>query len=245
MPTETWETLQVDDQPMRAVLATPDGAGPFGAVVVIQHAGGVDPFVQEMTRRVAAIGLIGIAPELYHRQTPNAEEAGMQRMGRLRDLEVTADVDACLAYLQQDSRVANDRIGIKGYCMGGRVAYMMAGTHPDAFAACVAFYGGNTKNNWGDIDAPTPFQRLADIACPVLGFFGDDDGNPSPEDREKMAAELTRGGATHEFHSYPNAAHAYMDFTNPNRHSPAAAEASWPIAVEFLGRHLRGAPVNA
>lgn len=246
MAIETWETLEVDGRPMRAFLALPDNVdeGPSGAVVVIQHAGGVDTFVQEMTRRVAGLSLVAIAPELYHRQTIAPDENNMQRMSRLQDVEIIADVNAVVDFLQADERVDNSRIGIKGYCMGGRIAYMMAGTRPEAFAACIAFYGGNTRNSLGEGTDATPFEKLSRITAPVLSFFGDDDGNPSPEDRPQMDAEITKSAASHEHHSYPNSGHAYMDFTNPQRFSPTAAGPSWILAEEFLGRHLRGALVS-
>ncbi|MBI4236380.1 MAG: dienelactone hydrolase family protein [Chloroflexi bacterium] len=245
MATEHWETHQVDGIPMRAFLVLPDGDGRVPAVVVAQHAGGVDRFIQEMTRHLAASGFAGIAPELYHRQDPpSSGETGLQRMARLRDAEVIADVTVAVDILRHHPRVEGDRIGIKGYCMGGRVAYMMAAARPEAFKACVAFYGGNTRGSWGSQD-PTPFERLAQIRCPVLSFFGGEDANPSPDDAFAIDAELKRAGVAHEFHSYPGAGHAYMDFTNASRYNPVTAEASWPIAVAFLRRHLGAVPVSA
>ncbi len=105
--------------------------------------------------------------------------------------------------------------------------------------ASVAYYGGNIMVPWGE-GVPAPYARTADIGCPLLFHFGDDDSNPSPADRVKLDTELTRHGKPHEFYTYPNAGHAFMNFTNPERYREAAAEASWPRTLEFLGRHLRG-----
>ena len=164
---DRWEPVQVDGQPMRAFVASPDGPGPFAAIVVIMHGPGVDAFVEEMTRHVAAAGYVGIAPDLYHRQDASAEIPVMDRVRALRDEEIIRDVNATVSHPSDQSSVRADRTGIMGFCMGGRVVYMMAAVNP-AFRAAAAFYGGNTMVAMGD--GPSPFQRLGDTVCPVLGF---------------------------------------------------------------------------
>ena len=231
---EQWENLQVDGSTMRAFLCTPGGAGPHPAVVVIQHAGGVDKFIEEMTRRIAAAGYVGIAPDLYHREDPNSTDGAMTKMQRLRDDTVIQDVNTALEHLR-NTGLATDNIGITGFCMGGRVSFLMAGANP-IFKASVPFYGGGTMVSWGD--GPSPFDRMANIKCPVLGFFGEDDPNPSPDDMRKIDAELTRHGVPHELHSYAGAGHAYMDFTNAERYREQAEKASWPLTLAFLEKHL-------
>jgi carboxymethylenebutenolidase len=203
------------------------------------HRGGVDEFMQEMTRRVAAAGFFGISPDLYHRQDPNPTTPLEARTSQLRDIEVIPDVNAAVDFLQRQRTVRRESIGIMGFCMGGRVVFLMATVNP-ALTAAVAFYGGNTMASWGE--GPTAFQRLPTTYCPVLGFFGEDDQNPSPEDMRKLDAELTRHKKPHEFHSYPGAAHAYMNFTNKVGYREHAAKASWPITLAFLEKHLGRVP---
>lgn len=236
MTAERWEHLQVNGQAMDAFTARPETDGPFPAVVVAQHGYGVDTFVQEMTRQVAAAGYVGIAPDLYHRHGPDASEDVRARVSRLRDAEVIADVNAAVAFLQRQNAVLADFIGVMGFCMGGRVVYLMAEVNR-VFRAAISFYGGNTMVPWGE--GPSPFDRLSDIGCPLLGFFGGKDTNPSPEDREKLDTELTRLGKAHRFHVYEGAGHGYMDFTNPSRYHAGAAKGSWPITLEFLAQHLQ------
>jgi len=189
--TARWDALTVDGETMRCYVAVPAGEGPFAAVVVIQHAGGVDEFVQEMCGRFAAAGYVAIAPELYHRQDPDSGEDMLTRMGRLRDVEVVSDVNAAIEHAARMPEVAPRRIGIAGFCMGGRVAYLMA-THVPSLRAAVVFYGGNIMAPWGE--GPAPFDRSESIACPLLGLFGEQDTNPSPADVAKLDAELTRLG---------------------------------------------------
>ena len=214
-----------------------DGSGPLAAVVVIQHAPGVDEFTRAMTDRLAEAGYHAVAPDLYHRQS---EPGGpLERMGRLKDKEVIADVNATVDALRDESGVDGERIGIVGFCMGGRVTYMMAAVNPHLKAA-VAFYGGNIMKPWGE-DVPAPFDRTADIACPLLFHFGADDTNPSPEDRRRLDEALSRAGKSHEFHEYAGAGHAFMNFTSEERYRPDAELAAWPRTLEFLERHLGGA----
>ena len=230
-----WDTVTVDGSSMRCYVTTPERVAPFPAVVVIQHAGGVDEFIQTMTDRVAEAGLAGIAPELYHRDDPNSSDDALTRMGRLRDTNIVADVNATIAHVKSLSDVRGDRIGITGFCMGGRVAYLMP-AHHQALRASVVFYGGNTMVTWGE--GPTPFDLSDRIQCPLLGLFGEDDPNPSPADVAKIDTELTRLGKTHEFHSYPGAGHAFMNEGRPSYRQDAAEDA-WPKCVEWFERHLK------
>ena len=235
-----WETLEVEGTAMRTFVARPTDpavADIAPGVLVIQHAGGVDQFVQGMARRLAAAGFVAAAPELYHRQDPPPDEP-LERMGLLRDAEIIADSEAVLDLLGAEEGAAGRPAAVVGFCMGGRAAYLLAAASARLRAA-VAFYGGNIRVAWGE--GEPPFERLGEIRCPVLGFFGGRDSNPSPEDRDAIDAELTRHGVEHRFHSFAGAGHGYMDFTNATRYHTEAAADSWPLTLEFLSRHLAAA----
>jgi carboxymethylenebutenolidase len=228
-----WDSISVDGGDMRCYVSAPEGAGPWPVVIVIQHAGGVDDFVQAMSDRFADAGFLALAPDLYHRD-PSDEDNPMARMGRLRDPSIVADVSAAVEHVRTLDVAAADRIGITGFCMGGRVAYLMA-THLPELKAAVVFYGGNILVPWGE--APAPFERSESIRCPVLGLFGADDPNPSPEDVAKIDAELSRHGVAHEFHSYAGAGHAFMNEGRPSYREDAAADA-WERCLAWFRRHL-------
>ena len=85
---------------------------------------------------------------------------------------------------------------------------------------------------------PTPFERTAEISCPLQGHFGETDKNPTLEDMEKIAAELTKFGKAHEFHVYRGAGHAFMDRHHVEKYYAQADQESWPRAMEFLKKHL-------
>lgn len=229
-----WERVQVDGNDMQLFVSVPNGSGPFPAVVVIQHQGGLDEFVQEMTQRIAQAGYVGVAPELYHRDGPDCQDDGPTRRARLQDVNVIKDVNATIDFLLAHEGVDNERLGIVGFCMGGRVVYMMAAINPHLKAAA-SYYGGNTMVPWGD--GPSPFDRTAEIRCPLIGFFGEADGNPSPADMRKLDAELSKHGKAHEFHSYPGANHAFMNVRGERYHAEAAQD-SWPKTLAFFEKHL-------
>ena len=231
-----WDTVKVAGADMRCYVTMPEGSGPFPAVVVIQHAGGVDQFIQTMTDRITEAGYVGIAPDLYHREDPNTSDDAMTRLRRLRDANIVPDVNAAVDHLESLAEVRADRIGITGFCMGGRVAYLMAAQNQDLKAA-VVFYGGMIMMPWGE--GTPPFDMTERIQAPVMGLFGEDDGNPNSEDVAKIDAELTRLGKVHEFHSYSGAGHAFMSEGRPS-YRQEAAENAWPKCVGWFDRYLKG-----
>jgi carboxymethylenebutenolidase len=235
MPISSWQETESDGGIMPMRVSVPDGSGPFPALVVIQHQGGVDNFVQNLTERLAADGFVAAAPALYHRDGPDYPDDAKTRSSRLRDKNVINDVNATVSFLQRQNNIDGQRMGIIGLCMGGRVVYLMAASNP-AFKAAVIYYGGNIFRPWGR-DIPSPFERTAEIRCPLLGHFGEDDKNPSPEDMRRLEAELKKFAKVHEFYSYPDSGHAFMDSTKVS-YRPHADLASWPRTVAFLSRHL-------
>jgi carboxymethylenebutenolidase len=236
MTISNWQETESDGNPMRLYVSAPAGSGPFPALLVMQHQGGVDKFIQQITERLALDGYIAAAPDLYHRDGPDCTDDIVTRRSRLSDRRIINDIAAAVNFIQGHGAVANDRLGVIGFCMGGRLALLSASANP-AFKAAVAFYPGNTFRAWGR-DIPSPFERTGDICCPVQGHFGADDANPSPDDMAKLDAELNKLSKPHEFHSYPNAGHAFMDNTKES-YRRQADEVSWPRTLEFLGRHLK------
>jgi carboxymethylenebutenolidase len=230
-------TIPAGAQAMALHTAWPAGTGPFPAIVVIQHAPGVDTFLHAIAERLAQAGYCAAAPDLYHRL--DARLDGMQKMKLLKDRELEADIAATVEWLRAHPAVNRERLGIIGFCMGGRVAYLAAAANRH-FKAAVIYYGGNIMVPWSEeAQALSPFARTHEIRCPLLFHFGAEDTNPSPADMHRLDAELTRHGKAHEFHVYPNAGHAFMNFTNAERYREAAAASSWPRTLEFLAEHLR------
>jgi len=228
-----WARIDVDGSPMRLYVGTPSLGRAFPAVIVIQHGPGVDKFIEDRVENLAQQGYLAIAPDLYHRQTEGGDT--MTRIGRLRDPEVISDVNAAVNYARRLKDTQLGDVGIIGFCMGGRVAYLMAASKP-VFKAAGVFYGGNIMKAWGD--GPTPFDLTPYIHCPIAGFFGEDDTNPSPADVDKIAAQLDKYRKPREFHRYEGAGHAFLNFTNPGTFREEPARDAWDKLIPFLQRHL-------
>ncbi|MDA0733991.1 MAG: dienelactone hydrolase family protein [Chloroflexi bacterium] len=236
-----WEKLQVDGQDMSVYASVPSGSGPFPAVLIAHPASGVAEFTQSIADRLAEAGFAAVAPDLFHRVTEEMTADGTAKNAFLKDAEIVADMNATVDWLRGHAAIQGDRIGVTGFCMGGRVAWLAAASNPH-FKAVVPYYPGNL---WVARDAPqSPFELVGNIDCPMLTHFGEVDVNPSQEDMRKLDDELTRLGKPHQFYTYPNADHAFMDFAQPHRYQKEASDASWPRTLEFFAQHLKGAAVT-
>ncbi|MBI4205764.1 MAG: dienelactone hydrolase family protein [Betaproteobacteria bacterium] len=228
-----WETIQVDGKDMRVYVGVPERAGRHPGIVIAQHGPGVDAQIQDAVHRLHREGYVVAAPELFHRQPPDVDPG--KRTGLLRDDEIIADINATVAHLKRMPMTVAP-LGIAGFCMGGRVVYLMACVNPE-FKAAAVFYGGNIFKALGG--GPSPFERSAGIRCPIIGFFGAEDTNPAPDDVKKIDTELTRLGKWHEFHTYNNAGHAFQNFSSAERYRERAARASWTEMLAFFTEYLK------
>ena len=227
------DIVEVDDSPMEIYLAVPEGAGPRPAVAVMHHRDGLNDFTRVICDRLAEAGFCAAAPDKYHRspQDTSREEARKH----ITDAGMIADIAATVDYMRRRPEIKTDALAIMGHCMGGRTAYLGASANP-AFRATVVYYGGNMFAAFGD-GAPSPFERLSGLQGTVIAFYGNDDRNPSPEDVDRIEAELARLGVTHEFHRYDGAGHAFMNFTGESYREEASND-SWDKALAFLNRNL-------
>jgi len=236
MPSFT-DKLTVGGSEMDMYAALPDGSGPHPAVVIAFHVGGLDDFDRKMADQLAEAGFVAVVPDLFHRFSKEVMDGPrLDRLGHLKDADIIADMNAAVDFLTANSAINDDRIGVTGFCMGGRIAWLMAASN-QIFKCTVPFYGGNIMGNWGPGD--TPFSMADKINCPMLFHFGAEDGNPSVADRDTFDAELKRLGKDFEFHTYDGAGHAFMDHTNPDRYHEASAAAAWPRTIDFFNKHLK------
>jgi carboxymethylenebutenolidase len=232
----SWENVKVVGSNMRTYVSAPDDSKKAPGIVVVQGQTGVNDFL-EFSQMVAREGFVAAAPDLYHLDPPDCKDDAPTRRMRLTDQTVITDINATIGFLKSHPAVDSTRIGIVGFCMGGRAVYLMSAVNADLKAG-VMYYGGDPFHAWGE--GPSPFERTAQIHCPIMGHFGEDDKNPSLADMRKLDAEMTRLGKLHEFHSYANAAHAFANFGSA-AYREHAAKASWPRTFGFFAKHLKGA----
>src|SRR5690348_13151009 len=223
----------IDVGGMPAYLARAAASGPSPAVLVIQEAFGLNGHIKDVARRVAAEGYVALAPDLYWRggkgrsvgydQLPEA----IGLMQSLNDKDIVADVGSAVGHLEKQSFVRADRIGITGFCMGGRVSFLAACELPGRIKASVPFYGGGI-----------PVEKTEKLGCPVLAFFGEKDAFIPLDGVEHLKAEAKRLGKNVEVVVYPGADHGF--FCNERAsYQKAAAEDSWQRLKAFFAKHLR------
>jgi carboxymethylenebutenolidase len=203
-----------------AYLARPSGPGPHPGVVVIHHMPGWDEATKEIARKFAHHGYVAISPNLHFREgkgTPDENSASVRAAGGMPDERTMGDVEGALAYLRTLPYLSG-KVGIIGYCSGGRQVYL---------AACTL----------RGIDA-APIDYTKDLRCPLLGLFGVEDRRPSPEDVAKTEEELKRFGKTYEFHTYDNAGHGFFSVDRPAYRQHAAVD-GWEKVFQWYGRYLR------
>ena len=221
--------LTVGGSSMPVYVDAPAAPGPHPGVAVTHHRGALDDFTRKFVEGLAAAGYIAAAPLFYHRR-PEGEDTA-RSMAALDDRELIADIAATADYIMGRADHRAGALGIVGHCMGGRCAFLGASTN-SAFTACGIFYGGNIFKPWG-ADNPAPITRVGAIGCPVMGFFGNEDDNPSPEDVAKIGAAMTEHGIDHVFHAYDGAGHAFQNFLGPNYREEQSANAQEKLLAFF------------
>jgi carboxymethylenebutenolidase len=213
----------------------------IGGVVVIHHMPGYDIQTKEIARRLAAEGHNAVVPNLYWREAPGASPddaaATARASGGVPDERLVGDVAAAAAYLKA-LPTSNGKVGVIGYCSGGRQSFLAAVSLPlDAAVDCYgAFVVGNPPEG-----SPLKVGPLVDkaphLSCPLLGLFGAEDKYPSPEDVKELEEALKAAGKTYEFHVYENAGHAFFAVNRP-AYRPEAANDGWQKILAFYGKYL-------
>ncbi len=218
-------------------LAEASGGGAAPGVVLIPDVWGLYDHYHDLASRLAAEGFTVLAVDLYRRiggkppiETP-AE--AMTWIDGLDDREILADLQAAVDFLAAREDVG--RVGVIGFCMGGQYALLAACTC-SGLSACAPFYGMVRYREGLDPERKPrqPLDALADLSCPVLGFYGEEDAIIPTSDVEALRAGIATSGREGEIRLYPDAGHAFMNDARPAMYREEAARDAWPRLVDFL-----------
>ena len=226
---------------INAYLARPLGPGPFPAMVLAHHMPGWDQWYREITFKFAHRGYVTISPNLYFRTGHGAPEdvaAKVRADGGIPDYQAVGDLADAMQYARALPYV-NGKVGIFGTCSGGRHAYLAA-CRASAFDAIVDCWGGRVVMAPDQLNEKFPVSPLnytKDLPCPILGLFGNDDSNPTPEQVNQHEAELKKHGKTYEFHRYDSAGHGFFYYHAP-AYRQAQAVDGWQKVFAFLEKYL-------
>ena len=210
----------------QAYLAKPAADGP--GVVVIQEYWGLVPHIERIAGRFAEAGFVALAPDLYHgEQAKSPDEAGKLMMSMRID-QAARDLAGAIDYLAALPQTTPKRVATIGFCMGGALSLYAASLNPEV-GACVVFYGGH----------PNVEPNLETLQAPVLGIYAGKDGFVTPAVVNDLHEKLTALGKRHEFHTYPNADHAFFNDSRPQVYDAGAASDAWAKTLAFLRRELK------
>jgi len=235
------ETIEVNGSPMEVFIFEPQGTGPHPGLMQCMHIPvghtGIenDSFTLKAAQRYADNGYVVAVPFVFHWWP---KSAGIEiKRDEFRDDWTIPDLNAAYDLLSGLDNVDAERIGIVGHCWGGRVSWVGAGSNP-RYKACAVFYGGRVKLVMGEGN-PSAIDLAANITCPVMGFFGNEDQNPSPEDVDDYAEALSKAGVETTFHRYDGAGHAFQSFNSEEHYRHTASEDAWEKVLNFFAEKLK------
>jgi carboxymethylenebutenolidase len=223
------------------------GEGPRSAVLLYPDAGGVRPAMHQMAERIAGFGYFVLLPNVFYRAghyrpfdmatvwSDPAERARlMELLSSITADRVGIDGGAYLDAIAAQPGIRKDRIGITGYCIGGRMSFLTAGKHPDKVRAAASFHGGGLAT-----DQPESPHRLADRIRASL-YFGvaDSDRGCTPEHQGILAAALGAAGVHYQIELYPGKKHGFAVSDHVGAYDAEAADHHWRRLESFFGETL-------
>lgn len=204
-------TLTVNGQQVPVYRAMPEGKSNLPVIIVTSEIFGVHEHIADVARRFAKQGYLALAPDFFVRQgdvntQPSVAELIKNIISKVPDAQVMADIDACVAWAKENGGNIK-KLGITGFCWGGRITWLYAGHNPQVKAG-VAWYG-RLVGDKNEFQTSYPIDGASKLKVPILGLYGAKDAGISLESVEKMKAALATGSSKSTFHVYENSGHAF------------------------------------
>ena len=229
-------SIPVADGKIPAYRAMPAKPGKYPVVLVVQEIFGVHEHIKDVCRRYAKLGYYAIAPELYARQGDVSKLTDIGQIlatvvSKVPDAQVNADLDATVAFAKASGRAHADRLGLVGFCWGGRVAWVYA-LHNPKLKAAVAYYG-LLEGMKSDIRPQDPVEFASELKVPVLGLYAGIDAFVKPDAIDRMTAALRTSGSGSKIVVFPNVDHGFNADYRPSYDKSAATYAA-ELAHDWL-----------
>ena len=224
-----------------AYVARPLGAGPFPGIVLIHHNPGWDEWYRDATRKFAHYGYAAISHNLFQRAGEGRSDdvaAKVRADGGIPDAQAIGDSEGAVKWLRAQPWL-NGKVGVIGSCSGGRLAFLYA-CHTKSIDALVELWGGRVVMKKEELSPKmpvAPIEFTKNLACPMLGIFGNDDAAPNPEQVNQHEAELKKHGKQYEFHRYDGAGHGFFYYDRPMYRVEQALD-GWKKVWTFFEKQL-------
>ncbi len=231
--------IPVPDGEMPGYRAMSDKGGPFPVVLVVEEIFGVHEHIKDICRRFAKLGYLAVAPELYARQGDVSKIADINEIltkvvSRVSDAQVMADLDAAVAWAQKSGKGNAAKLGITGFCWGGRIVWLYAAHNPKLKAGA-AWYG-RLVGQTNELQPKNPIDLVAELKAPVLGLYGGKDQGIPLDTVERMRQALKAAHNPSEIIVYPDAPHGFHADYRPS-YRPEAAKDGWKRLQEWFKEH--------
>lgn len=231
--------IPVKDGQIPAYRAMPATGGPFHTVLVVQEIFGVHEHIKDVCRRFAKLGYFAVAPALYAREGDVSNISDVDTIiktvvSKVPDVQVASDLDATVAWAKSTGKANVTRLGITGFCWGGRQTWLYAAHNPRVKAA-VAWYGPIAPNK-GPLTPQNPIDIVAELKVPVLGLYGGADAGIPVADIEKMRAALKAAHKPCEIVIYPDTPHGFNADYRPS-YRPGPATDGWKRLQAWFKKH--------
>ena len=232
-------SIPVADGKIPGYRAMPAKAGTFPTIIVIQEIFGVHEHIQDVCRRFAKLGYYAIAAELFTRQGDVSKMTDIGEIlknvvAKVPDAQVMSDIDATVAFARKSGRANIVRLGVVGFCWGGRTTWLYADHNPKVKAG-VSYYG-LLDGMKSDIKAKDPIEIGASLKVPLLGLYAGTDSFVKPAVIDQMETELVKSGTGSEIIVFPNVNHGFNADYRPT-YDKTAATYAWKLARDWLKEH--------
>jgi carboxymethylenebutenolidase len=224
-----------------AYRAMPKKPGKHPVILVVHEIFGVHEHIKDVCRRLANQGYFAIAPELFARQGDVSKLTEMSEIraivAKVPDAQIMSDLDATVAFAKTSAGADVGRLGITGFCWGGRVVWLYA-AHSPAVRAGVAWYGRVVGDRTA-LQPKHPIDLAATLKAPVLGLYGAEDQSipvASVEEMRKALAAGDKAARASEIKVYPHVGHAFFADYRPS-YNKEAAEDGWTRLLAWMKAH--------
>ncbi len=230
--------IPVQDGEIPAYRAQPATGKNFPIVLVIHEIFGVHEHIQDVARRFAKLGYLAIAPELFIRQGDVSKLSSVNEIrpvvAKVPDAQVLSDLDATVAWAVNSAKGNVNRLGITGFCWGGRITWLYAAHNPKVKAG-VAWYG-RLVGDATELTPKHPVDIASTLKVPVLGLYGGKDTGITLDTVEQMRDRLKSSSSKSEIIVYPNAPHAFFADYRPS-YREKEADDGWKRLQTWFKQH--------
>jgi carboxymethylenebutenolidase len=232
-------SIPTTDGPIPAYRAMPATGNSFPVVLVVQEIFGVHEYIRDICRRFAKLGHLAVAPELFAHQGDVSKMSDINDIlskvvSKVPDAQVMSDLDATVAWADRSSKGDIAKLGITGFCWGGRIVWLYAAHNPQLKAG-VAWYG-RLVGRANELQPKHPIDVAASLKAPVLGLYGGDDSGIPLDTVEQMRKALKAQASPSEIIVYPNTPHGFHGDYRPS-YRKEQAEDGWKRLQEWFKKH--------